>query len=179
MSAQTERLKDLIRRDKRVKRVKSAFDNERIYSIPFDEYKDEIKMLHRRRKIHTLSIGSPTFGRELSGAAIEETAIRHRYTEIMGMCVEGNETLKSVLESLERYIMSSFSENLKFLKTKEERRGMIQSILAPFYKYLNQTDTIIKILRLHIEDIDKTGYTVTNLVKAYEIIAKPDRNTNI
>lgn len=179
MSAKAEQLKKIIRSDDRVKRVKKAFDQERIYSIPFDEYKDEIKMLHQRRKVHRLSVGDPQFGAKMSEAAIEETAIRHRYTEILAMCVEANQTLDSVLEGLEKYIMSKYAEQLKYLSTKDERRSMVQSIMNTFYKYLNQTETMIQILRLHIEDIDKTGYTVTNLVKAYSIIAQPDRNTQI
>lgn len=179
MSSHSEQLKTFIRRDKRVKRLKSTFDSDRIYSIPFDEYRDEIAMLHRRRQIHKLSVGDPQFGRKLSEAAIEETAIRHRYTEILALCVEASQTLNAILERLEKYIMSQYADQLKHLRTKEERRAMIQSVMNVFYTYMKQTETMVSVLRLHIEDIDKTGYTVTNLVKAYSIIATPDRNTQI
>lgn len=178
MSAKVDHLRTVLRKDKRYKRLKNSFDTSDLYQIPFDEYKQEIRNLHKMRLIHKLSISSPVFAKSLGEAAIKDTTLRHRYTEILSIASEAHHTLSNVLESFEAYFLIKYSHELVSLRTKEERKNFIKAVMNTMNTYLEDTANLIKFTKIHIEDIDKAGYVIKNLVDAYALIAKRDY-TNI
>lgn len=172
MSAELDRLKKTLRKDPRYKRLKQMFTSSSLYKMPFDEYKDELRTLHKTRTIHKQSAGHPNFGHNIIEAAIKDQANRHRYTEILVMCTEAVNNLDKLLESFERYILTEYDADLKRFKTKDERRFFVSSVMHRFHEYKDECEELRQIVKLFIEDIDKAGFTVTNLVKAYDIIMR-------
>lgn len=177
MSAQIDNLRSKLVKDKRYKKLKATFSTSDLFQIPFDEYKDELKTLHKLRTVHKLKVNHPNFGRNLSEAAIKDSANRHRYSEILVVAIEANTTLSKMLESFESYFLIRYAQDIKILRTKEERKSFIKAVMSKMHRYLDDTDELIRIIRILIEDIDKTGYTLKHLVDAYAIYAKRDYTT--
>jgi hypothetical protein len=162
-------------KDKRYKRLADTFESRRMFSLPFDEYRDEIQTLHKSRKLHKLKgVGDPNFGKHLIEAAIGDQSKRHRYVEILTIVKDANSSLYKMLDSFESYYLIKHADRLRAIRTKDERKQFIRSVLNKFHKYLTETEQLIDILNIYIEDIDKAGYLVTNLVRAYETISKRD-----
>ncbi|SBV38470.1 hypothetical protein BN7874_265 [Phage NCTB] len=174
MSAEISKIRKILKSDTRYKRLKSTFDTSDLFQLPFDDLKDELKTLHRMRKIHKLKVGHPNFVQHLSEAAIRDTTNRHRYSEILVSCTEANTSLAKMIESFESYFLIKYAHELKPLRTKEERKNFIKAVMDKMHRYLDDTDELIKITRILIEDIDKASFTVKHLVDAFTIISKRD-----
>lgn len=174
MSAQDDQVRSLLRKDTRYKRLKSTFDTSDLFQIPFDEYKDELKMLHKTRMIHKLSPGHPNFVKNLTEAAIKDTTNRHRYSEILVSATEAHVSLGKMIEAFESYFLVRYSQDMKHIRTKEERKAFIKAVMNKFHEYLNDTHELITILKIYLEDIDKASFTVKHLIDAFQILAKRD-----
>lgn len=175
MSVELDEARRALMKDKRYKRLLDTFESRRMFSLPFDDYRDECQTLHKSRKLHKLKgVGDPNFGKNLIEAAITDQAKRHRYAEILTIVKDANSSLFRLLESFESYYLIKHGDKLRAIRTKDERKQFIRAVLSKFHKYLAETEQLIDILNIYIEDIDKAGYLVSNLVRAYETISKRD-----
>lgn len=169
-----ERLSRIIKKDERFDRLKTSFTKLPQYSLPFDEYKEELKLMHKQRKLHGVDARSPKFVRSISDAAITDHAFRSRITEILVECASVNNSLSKTLHAFERYALYQYASDLKGLSTKDERKAFIEGLLSKFYSYLSDVEEMVQICRYYIDNIDKGGYVVRELVEAHKILSKFD-----
>lgn len=165
-------LKRTIRRDQRVKRLKQAFDDLPQYRLPFDDLKKEMRLLHSQRKLHRLSPDSPNFIHELSEAALIDHGFRSRITEILVAGLEAKSNLAKTLKALTEYLIQEYATSMVKLRTKDERKQFIDSILNKFHSYLSNVEVLVDICRTYIDNIDKGGYTIRELNAAYQTLRK-------
>lgn len=167
-----DRVQRLIKKDVKLIRFKKAFSTLPQYRIDFEELQGEMKNLHRMRKLHSLKSDDPNFVRKISDAAITDHSFRSRLTEILVVGYEASANLNKTLNSLTDYLLSEYANDLAKLRTKEERKQFIGSILDNFYDYLRDAELLITIVKAYIDNIDKGGYTVKELVQAHQVIRK-------
>lgn len=169
-----ERLSRIIKKDERFERLKAAFIKLPQYSLPFGEYKDELKLMHSQRTLGKMDARSPKFVRSISDAATTDHAFRSRITEILVECASVNNSLSKTLQAFERYALYQYASDLKGLSTKDERKAFIEGLLSKFYSYLADVEEMVQICRYYIDNIDKGGYVVRELVEAHKILSKFD-----
>jgi hypothetical protein len=167
-----ERVQRLIKKNEKLLRFKKAFSTLPQYRIDFEDLHSEMKNLHRMRKLQLLRSDDPNFIKNLSGAAIHDHSFRSRLTEILVIGYEASANLNKTLNSLTDYLLSEYANDLSKLRTKEERKQFIGSILDNFYDYLRDAELLITIAKAYIDNIDKGGYTIKELVQAHQVIRK-------
>lgn len=140
--------------------------------MPFEELAAEMKLLHSQRLVSQLSISSPNFVKSLGKAATNDHAFRSRITEILVQCSSVRSTLTRTLEALENYILNEYADYMKSLRTKEERRTFVSSLLESYYDYLENVNVLVEQCRYYIDCIDKGGFMVRDMVQAYSVVYK-------
>lgn len=169
-----DRVQRKLLKDERYLRIAEAFRKFPHFRLPFDEFKDELSLMHKQRTLGTLKAGSPNFVKKLHNSIINDHAFRSRATEILTECAKVRSSLSKMLEAFENYVTHEYSNDLKSLRTKDERKTFIRVALEAFYTYLTDAEEMVEICRLYIDNIDKGGYAVRELVESLKIISKFD-----
>lgn len=178
MDKQTrERVKRILKKDPKLLRLKKTFQDLPQYNLDFDDLKQEMKHLHSSRKLHSLEVNNPNFVRNLSKAAIVDHSFRTRLTEIQVMGLEATTLLSKTLNSMVDYLTNEYANDLSKLRTKEERKQFVVGIMEPYYEYLIDADQLLQICKSYIDNIDKGGFMITQLVNAHQVIRKFEGNT--
>ncbi len=167
-----ERVQRIIKKDPKLLRLKKSFSTLPQYRIDFEELQSEMKNLHRMRKLQKLSADDPNFVRKISEAAITDHSFRTRLTEILVIGYEASANLNKTLNSLTDYMLTEYADDLSKLRTKEERRQFITSVLDKFYSYVQDAELLIQICKSYIDNIDKGGFMIRELVLAHQTIRK-------
>jgi len=167
-----ERVQRLIKKDPKFKRLKVAFRTMPQYKIDFEELHEEMKTLHRLRKLQHLKADDPNFVRKISEAAIADHSFRTRLTEIIVIGYEASSNLNKTLNSLVDYLLTEYANDLAKLRTKEERKQFVSGCLATFYEYVQSAELLIQICKSYIDNIDKGGFMIRELVLAHQTIRK-------
>ena len=167
-----ERIERLLKKDERYLRIKQSFRKLPQYSLPVEDYISEMKLLHKQRTLHKLDVASPNFARNLSSAATTDHSFRSRITEILVTCSSVRTNLAKTLESFEKYVLNQYNADLKSLRTKEERKAFVHTLMYKFHQYLIDVEALVEICKYYIDNIDKGGYMVRELVQAYSIVRK-------
>lgn len=168
----SERVERLLKKDERYKRIRESFRKLPQYSLPFDDYQAELKLLHSQRTLQKLDVNSPNFVKNLGTAATTDHAFRSRITEILVMCSSVRSNLSKTLDSFEKYVLHTYASDLKTLRTKEERKSFVQSFMHKFHQYLVDVESMVEICKYYVDNIDKGGYMVRELVQAYSVVRK-------
>lgn len=165
-------VRKILKKDKRMERLKRSFEENSMYNLPFEDIKDELKLLHKTRTINQLDVRSPTFVDKLSTASVADHSFRSRITEILVECAGVNSMLKRTLTALEDYILNEYANELKPLRTKDERRVFVASILEPYVAYLSGVQELVEICKYYLDCLDKGGFMSRDLVSAYSLVRK-------
>jgi hypothetical protein len=165
-----------IKSDKRYKRLEAHLAELPLYQIPTDKYLTEIENLHKSRNVRYLSAGQPKFIESLVEASLKEQATRSRLVEISVTCLKAIRALERATENLSDYCLLTYSDIIKFARTKDERVRIINLVLRPFHKFLNEVETLKATCDLVIQDIDKSGYGLKLVVDAHIAATRPERN---
>lgn len=171
-SKSMERVERILKKDERYKRIRDSFRKLPQYSLPFEDYVAEMKLLHSERTLHKLDISSPNFAKQLGKAATTDHSFRSRITEILVTCSSVRTNLSKTLDSFEKYVMNQYNADLKPLRTKDERKAFVHSLMYTFHQYLNDVESLVEICKYYIDNIDKGGYMVRELVQAYSTVRK-------
>lgn len=169
---QRKSVRKIIKQDKRMLRLREAFQNFPQYSMPFEDLAAELKLLHSQRQVSKLSINSPNFVKHLGSATTNDHAFRSRITEILVQCSGVRSNLTRTLEAIETYILNEYADYMKSLRTKEERKSFVSSLLEPYYDYLENVNVLVEQCKYYIDCIDKGGFMVRDMVQAYSVVYK-------
>lgn len=175
MSQKIAMVRRRIREDEKYKRFKVAHKNNPNNVIDFESLHNEMARIHKTRSVRALKRKSKGFVDDVVDALLQDQQARSRCAEIMGNCVTISGTMTQTLDNLRDYLVTEFSELLKTVGTVGERKMVVESVLRPFYEYLNNVDQIKQHAKIIIEDVDKAGYGFTNLVNSLQLLSRPER----
>lgn len=164
-------LRAKLRADQRCARLMTLFQELPIYQIPTDDLTKEIEQIHKSRSIRFLTQSSPRFIESVVDASLLDQANRSRLTEISMSCFRAENTLNEALEPLRAYLLMTYSSDLTFVRTKEERNQVISMALAPFIKFCSKSSQVRELANLVIADIDKGAWSLRLLVSAFQLKA--------
>lgn len=171
---QLDRIRRMVRKDEKYKRFSKAADHNPALHIPYDELHEELERIHRTRAMRVLT-REKRFTEKLIDAMLTDAQSRARCADILSTCLKVTGNFHETLTNLRDYLVIEYSEQLGTrVRTKEERRAFMESVLRPFYRYVYKVEQLEKHARLVVEDIDKAGYTFTNLVNAAKLLGKPE-----
>lgn len=164
-------IRDRLRADPRCKRLKTLFSDLPIYKIPTDALIKEIEEIHKTRSIRYLTQNSPRFIESIVDASLRDQAERSRCAEISMQCYKAEATLKDSIDKLRDYLLMTYSSELSFVRTKDERTKVINMALAPFISFLDRVALVRNLCATVIDDVDKGAWTLRLMVQAYQLKA--------
>jgi hypothetical protein len=168
-------IRSRIRENKKYLRFKDAFNKNPNNVIDFDSLHEEMERLHKTRHVRSLRRKSKGFAEDLLDSLIQDQRVRSRCTEILGVCITVAGAMKETLDNLSDYLLIEYTDLLKTLGTVKERQAVVESVLRPFFKYLDQIEQLRAHAKVIIEDIDKAGFAHTNMVAAVQMLSRPER----
>lgn len=173
-----QRVRKTIRKDPRFKKMKQVLELNRD-RIKTDAWRKEMKLNHQQRSVGNLSVKDPRFHKKMASACMFEVAARSRLAEMAVVCSEIEQVLKNHLKHFADYVLLSYSAELKVFSTIKERTKLIDTILRPFEEYLDDISSLKTQIYIYIEDIDKTGYAVKNIVSVFEVVIRNEGRVNM
>lgn len=158
----------VLRKDKRVLKLKRTFDSVPYFNLPYETLIEEIENIHEVRKVRVLKAKENSIDKIIQ-ANIQDQSFRSRLVEISMNALKAQRRLDSAITSLTNYILIEYSENLKVVKTKEERMRLLSISLEPFNRYLKRMNEIKEQADMVIHDIDKAAYSLKLTVDALKV----------
>ena len=162
-------LRDKLRADKRCQRLMTLFQELPVYQIPIEDDLKEIEQIHKTRNIRFLSQASPRFIEAIVDASILDQSNRSRLVEISMRCFRAETSLNAALDPLRTYLLSKYAAYFRSIRTREERRQVLDMALAPFLKFIGRTTEVRGLADMVIADIDKGAWSLKLLVSAYQL----------
>jgi hypothetical protein len=164
-------LRDKLREDTRCARLMTLFRELPIYQTPLEAWTTEVEQIHKARGIRFLTQSSPRFIESVVDASLLDQANRSRLTEISMQCYKAENTLSEALDPLRSYLLMTYSADLGFVRTKDERSQLVNMALAPFLSYVGKVSQVREMANMVIKDIDQGAYSLQRLVAAYQLKA--------
>lgn len=134
----------------------------------------EIERLHGSRSSRRLTIKNSVGASDLIKANLEDISYRSRLVEILVTTGKDHRKLEAALNAMNGHIMSNYLDDLvEFAgKVKTDRQTFVDSVLRAGWDVMSKLDKITEIAQLVIEDIDKTQWSMKNLVTLMELASK-------
>lgn len=162
-------LDSLLNDDKYVD-FKKAFANG-AFSLNFNALLKEIKGLHVTRSVRSLDTHTVLSNTEAVVAALINNQItRSRIVEIKMNVSDLDLRIHSKIESLSKYLLSKYADDLKSLKlTQAERKNYVLSLFSFFDTCLYNIDVLQKFSDLVINDIDQASWMLKSIIDCLKI----------
>lgn len=165
-----------MKKDKKFKRLKEAFETLPVYQIPVEKWADEIENIHKTRLIRILDSENPKFHDEIVRANIHDQSARGRLTAIMMRCVRATVKLEKALKTLRYHLLLSYSDELRGYRTKEERQQVVELALQPFEHFINDASMLRESATLCVKDIDQGNFSLDKTLRVLEMHTQRERN---
>lgn len=165
-----------LREDKRCQRLLTIFQESSIYKIAFEELTKEVMDIHKTRSIRFLSRSEGRFIEQIVDASLRDQSNRSRLAEISMQCFRAAASLEEALVPLQEYLIMTYGPEMSFVRTKDERKQLVEMALRPFYKFIGQSKTLRSLTDIVIVDIDKGSWSLKLLISAYELQSRPEQN---
>ncbi len=165
-----------MRKDERYKRLRGSFDSLPMYQLPVDDYVKEVETLHQMRLIRRLNSTEPKFVDELIKANTNDQSIRGRLTEIVMQCVKASSSLSDAVDAMRYHLLISYGDELKSIRTKEERVQIVNMALITFTKYTQKIDVLKEMAQMVVVDIDKGAWALRSSIEALKLHTNREQN---
>lgn len=144
-------------------------------TVPLDKLLAEAALHHAQRPLRSMRNKSITIASLLEAQTAETTA-RSRLTEIHVTLSRDHEQMVTVLEQAEKFFLHRFRTRLQEeYSTDAARRRFIERLLSDFEGQCSEFRSAVQTVKLYIEDIDKSGYAIRNLVELLKMQLQPNR----
>lgn len=164
----------VLKKDSRYKRLKETFNSIPIFRMPVDQYIKEVESIHKLREIRRLNTSDPSFIDKVIKANVSDQGHRSRLTEIQMGCIKYISTLQNAIDSLRQHLLLTYSTELRSLKTKEERLGVVNIALRTFIRAIENVMQLKELSQLVVFDIDKASWSLRLTVDAIKSTTKPE-----
>jgi hypothetical protein len=143
----------------------------------FETWLEEVIKLHKARGVRLLS--SKSGARKLSEAGLQDQSYRSRCIEIILLITRNRNYLASVLFGIQRYIESEYQSQLSKMgiRTKTGQRALINLLTQRAQESVDHLDSLLEMVNLVVEDLDKASWAVKNALAALEITTKREHAT--
>ena len=169
-------IRERLKSDARCKRLLAIFQESSIYKIPFEKLTNEVMEIHKTRSVRFLSRHEGHFIEKIVDASLRDQANRSRLSEIAMTCYRAQASLEEALEPLQEYLIMTYGPEISFVRTKEERKQLVEMALRPFYKFVSQCSTLRNLIEIVVVDIDKAAWSLKLLISAYELHNRPEQS---
>jgi hypothetical protein len=137
----------------------------------------EIERLHGSRSsrfLSTKSGGATAFN--LIDANLQDISYRSRIVEIKITISKQHRLLEQVLGAVHGHLLSNYNEEIVDLvgKLKASQGTFVDSMIRDGWDALSKLEKVREIAEYVVEDIDKTAWAMTNLVKLVTLLAQRD-----
>lgn len=166
------RLRSKIKLNPRYKKFAALVRTERMFDIPFEKYRADIRNLFALRKFRSLDTSKPTFIHDLNTAYVQDLSYRSTMTEMLATATAARIRMTRLLDALEFYLHSKYAQDLKAVGAAKERERFIMSVLRKHYDFLSNVEILISEIDLYIKDIDKSGFGATSMANTQVILSK-------
>lgn len=164
----------LARRDSHYKNLKKMCEDGR-FVIDTDKAIDEIKTLHTTkimRRMKTASLLSNS-QHNIIDMGLQNSSFRSRLVEIMMLHLEKHGRLAAHIAKLHDFLSVEYAKQLRLeFSTADWRKKALDNVLSRFKSKLDDMKLVIDLSKYAIEDIDKAGYTVSNMVETLKLTVK-------
>lgn len=167
-------IREKLREDKRCQRLLGIFNDSSIYKIAFSELTNEVMDIHKSRPVRFLSRNDGRFIEKIVDASLRDQANRSRLAEISMQCYRAEASLIEALQPLQEYLIITYGPEMSFVRTKEERKQLVEMALRPFYKFISHSKTLRTLTDIVIADCDKAAWSLKLLISAYELQNRPE-----
>lgn len=158
-----------MRKDKRYKRLKDAFDTMPLFQLPVDKLADEIETIHKTRSIRIIDVSDPKFVDNLIKANVHDQSARGRLTEIMMQAVRVTSKLEKALKTMRFHLLLTFNNELRGYRTKEERLQIVEMVLKTFTDYIDDMASLRESAQLCVKDIDQGNFSIDKTIRMLEM----------
>lgn len=159
-------LHSLLRQDSHVRKLRRLL-RKGGFNVNTVEFIRELEGLHTTRLTRRLVVTDVTqrFQGRFMRAVLQNQANRSRTVEIKMRCFRTQAKLKRHLDDLTKYLMARYAEQLRRAAgTKSERENIIKSVYSNAENIQEELNTTMAIADMVIDDLDKTGWTVKNII---------------
>lgn len=167
-SVDVQELKRRVQTNKRYLRLREAFGTSNIYQMPIDDLIKEVESIHRIRPIRNLNAKDSKFTHKIVDANVVDQSNRSRLVAIQMDCVRASASLQDAVDNMQDYLLLTYSNSLRALRTIDERKMFMRQVLAVFLKYIDRVAVLRDLCTLVIEDIDKGAYSLMRSINAFE-----------
>lgn len=164
-----------MKKDEKYLRLRKVFNDMPLFQVPTETLMDEIKTIHRTRKVRFLDSSSPKFIDKVVEASIQDQAVRSRMSEILIQCSQARDTLGAAVGPLKEHLLITYAREISFLRTKDERLSVVYRALERFNDFTSKVDSVESAAKIVIEDVDKAGFSLRRLVDVYSLANRPER----
>ena len=164
-----------MRKDKRYKRLKEAFDTMPIFQLPVEKLANEIETIHKTRLIRILDVGDPKFTDNLIRANVQDQSARGRLTEIMMQASRVVSKLEKALKTMRFHMLLTFNDELRGYRTKEERLQIVEMVLKTFTDYIDDMNSLRESAQLCVKDIDQGNFSMDKTIRMLEMHTSKER----
>jgi hypothetical protein len=107
----------------------------------------------------------------LLNASMNDMAARSRLVEIRVKCSNQIDVLHDACKAMRRSILTNFSERIGTrFKTVGDRTGFADTIIARALEIEREGQAFLKVLDTLVDDIDKTGYHLSNMTDILKLL---------
>ncbi len=158
-----------LRRDERYRRLKNLFDTSPIYRLSIEQLGEEVMALHKTRPIRRLNAMDPKIVDSVVNALTTDQSNRSRLTEISITCMSAQTSLQQAIDSLRYHLVSTYQDELRQFRTKDERMMVIDMTFTQFERYITKVSILKAKADQVIVDIDKGGWALRTLADVLKI----------
>jgi c-di-GMP-related signal transduction protein len=173
----TEDLKSALKSDSEYRRYRSICSSVET-SLPYEALCEEIDQIQVARQVRTSAL-SEMKPRELLSVSMDEVSHRARLSEILVHSKRRRHDLGAVMDGMWNYIASEYHDELKDLRTKDERSTAITAALKKGYAHLASLDSLVDQCETAIKDIDQTSFSLSRIASLYELIIRKEHLVNV
>ena len=174
-----DELQQKICKNKKYRQLIEAFQTNKLYNIPLENYKEEILALHQVRQVRTLikfcDDSSLNMVDGIIRSNMQDQGQRSRLAEIHLQCIRASSALSDAIKVFKDYALVRYDSYLSKIRTKGERSIFIDTCLADMQVYLSNCDLVINLTKIVIDDIDKAGWSIERTIKALSLTQVTER----
>lgn len=162
---------DFLLSDPQVEQLNSDVENG-AYSLDLKRMREEVRQLHRHRKVSKLSFEQLGSGIQKTwiDADLENQANRSRIVGMYFDVLEAKNDLNTKMELLKPRLKLQYAGDLsKNFRTSDDRHNAIRLAMEPARRVLMELESMEELIKVALSDFDNSAWTLTGVREALKM----------
>lgn len=159
-----------IREDGQYKKFREIVRNTR-EKLKVDQDRNEALALHAARLSRQMYGKKQYSPQALLESSLQDSSYRSRMVEIRVQANLHTSLLDDAIDVIKRYITTEFYDELSGYKTVDQRKSMIDRIVASALELKSEGEALVELLDTLVRDIDQTSFQLERMIKALELLS--------